>query len=507
MKIENMDAAVSAIEQHSLADHLNNLHRGFKLDTMPIDGIFQSIDASTQVNIGRFIGIDPTHVPEMYQTVMDATVQMMDGIDTDGIHTLGLNEISQWKINPEYQTQNIRQQAGYAAEVISTCKENLKAMADGSGIRTYRADDLPGLFSRNDQYVDKVRMNAAGDIVERIQTKFIGGSGKEWLSKMMSPKFEKYLDGNVDKIECPKNYYDDVKATIAEKRESYQQQLERVSNEGKADAAAGLRHKIEKLDKLDDMVEQSTVTSDEAIYARQHPKAYTAQIFSREIMREAHDAGLESGALAAGLTLAVSTVDNIKAVIDGEITVDKMVLDIAEDTAKAGALGYGTSFISTAVAQTMQASSSELIHQVGESCLPAAAVSFAVESYQDISDFAQGKTDGLKLAYNLGENAAKIVGGLKGGAIAGTAAGAIAGPVGAAAGGIIGGMIGCVTATEIYKTAVELGTNGAAAIADKAVEFAGAAVDAISEAVPNAVNDVRGAINGFLGRAGIGLRV
>ena len=56
-----------------------------------------------------------------------------------------------------------------------------------------------------------------------------------------------------------------------------------------------------------------------------------------------------------------------------------MVTEIAKDTGTAGALGYGTDFISTAVSQALSQSSSTLIQRVGGSCLPAAVVSFAVD--------------------------------------------------------------------------------------------------------------------------------
>ena len=57
----------------------------------------------------------------------------------------------------------------------------------------------------------------------------------------------------------------------------------------------------------------------------------------------------------------------------------------------------------------MSQSSSALIQSVGGSCLPAAAVSFAVESYDSISEFAQGKIDGAELAYILTRGIGKIL--------------------------------------------------------------------------------------------------
>ncbi len=66
------------------------------------------------------------------------------------------------------------------------------------------------------------------------------------------------------------------------------------------------------------------------------------------------------------------------------------------------------------IKEAMSKSSSALISKVGGFCLPAADVTFGVESYEDISDYAKGEIDGTELAYNLGENAAGVAGGFVG---------------------------------------------------------------------------------------------
>lgn len=211
----------------------------------------------------------------------------------------------------------------------------------------------------------------------------------------------------------------------------------------------------------------------------------------------AHELGVKSGLVAAGLTCAVSTVDNVSSFIDGEISAEDMAMDIAKDTATAGGVAYGSTFVTTAVAQAMSKSSVALISKVGGSCLPGAVVSFAVESYTDVSDFAQGEIDSAELAYNLGENASGIAGGLAGGAATGALLGTVAGPVGTIAGTLVGGVVGCALSTEAYKSAVELGAEGAGILAEKAQQFAGVTIDAVSEAVPEKVADVKSAFSDF----------
>ena len=217
----------------------------------------------------------------------------------------------------------------------------------------------------------------------------------------------------------------------------------------------------------------------------------------KETCTTANELGKKNGLVAAGITMTVSTVDNVSAFIDGEITAEEMVVDIVEDTAVSGAVAYGTTFISTAVSQTMSKSSSALIRSVGGSCAPAAVVSFAVDSYDSISAYAQGEIDGAELAYDLGENAAEVAGGFAGGAMLGSAVGSVAGPVGTVVGGVVGGVVGCVVASEVYETAVELGAEGVEFIAEKAEVLAKETTDFFENEMPDKLDDVKNAFNDF----------
>lgn len=91
--------------------------------------------------------------------------------------------------------------------------------------------------------------------------------------------------------------------------------------------------------------------------------------------------------------MIISTVDNMILFIDGEITADEMAINIAKDTGTAGALGYGTGFISKGVAIAMEGSSNELISSLAGSNVPAGLVSFGIASYSSVVDFAQGNID------------------------------------------------------------------------------------------------------------------
>lgn len=514
MNLDMTEARAMDSKISGLGEKMKYLHGSFESTVKPESGKFSGINSSIDDNISRWLGMnlpESSDLSAVRNSFMDTSKHMFNGEDLgNGKRTLGLEKIGERYhncTNPDYHYQNLKQQSGFSAEIIGTAKENMQAKLNGTGITAYRVDDLAdkGIegIKKNDQYVDKVRLDRNGNVVERVQIKFVGKNADECLSKLTSKKYDKYFnDAMVDKVEIPKDYYDGVKQAIPEKIKGLEEQLQRAKENGNAELAAKKEASIERYKKIDRMLEQSTVTSDEAMAATKHPKQYTAKLFAQETALASNKAGLESAAFAASVTACVSTVDNVKKVMENEITAQEAFVDVVKDTAAAGGAAYGTTFVTTAVSQTMSKSSSALISKVGGSCLPAAAVSFAVESYDDISDYAQGKIDGNELAYNLGENAAAVAGSMIGASVGG-AIGSVAGPVGAAAGSIIGGTVGCALATEAYKSAVELGTEGAEILADKAQELASGVVDAVAEAAPEVLNDVKNAFNDFAAKAQI----
>ena len=221
---------------------------------------------------------------------------------------------------------------------------------------------------------------------------------------------------------------------------------------------------------------------------------------AKTVALDAHSMGKSEGLQAATITLAISTVDNASKFIEGEISAEEMVVDIIKDTGTAGAIGYGSAFVSSAVSQTMVKSSQALIKSLGNSGVPAAVISFGIDSYDSISDYAQGNIDEVELLYDLGDSAATVAGSMAGAALAGAVVGSVvpgAGTVVGAAAGLVGGMVGCALASEAYATAVEAGAKGAEILAEKAKEFADNTVELAKDIVPDKVADIKSAINDF----------
>ncbi len=265
----------------------------------------------------------------------------------------------------------------------------------------------------------------------------------------------------------------------------------------------------------------------EYLAARSEAKVTQKSAFARAVGK-AHETGVKSGLAAASITAAISTVENVRGVMSGDITAKDAFVEVAKDSGTALAIGYGTGFISSAVASATAQSSHELIRTLGNASVPAAAIAFGIDSYDSVVSYAQGEISGKQLAYDLGESAVGVAGSIGGAAIAGATLGSIVPGVGTAAGfaaGMIGGMVGYAVATGAYATAIEVATGGTEVVVDKievartavvenaevlknkAVEMGQGVINLVASTTPEAVDSVKSAMNNFASNLGISFKL
>ena len=480
MTVDTFESKSMNLENNNVTEKMSEFHKSFKPTISPEYRESRYYTPDYQAFLHNWVGTDESILDKINaDSVVSNVKQMYSGVTTsEGVQTLGINEVSTW--NGDLKNKSIlKSRAGYNAEIISTAKENIINDSLGNGIKTYRADDRPDLYPKNDQYVDKIRVDSNGKIIDRIQTKFIGDDGKSCYRKLISDKkFDKYFtDGKVDKIEIPKDYYKQAKEALAEDRISIKNQIEHLKSEGKYEIAEQKQARLDKINQLDGMLEQSNTSSSEAIQATKHPKLYSAKQFAKAGINE----GLNQAQSAMIVTGAISTVENISAYIDGDISIEEAVKNIAEDTGTAGAAGFSVGFVSSSAAALMRSSSNELIRNVGSAgngCLPAAAVSYGIAVHETVIDYAKGYIDNAELVEDLGRNGASVLGGFVGGA-----AGGIAGPAGSFAGASIGSKVTTTvydTTKYVADTAVDLAL-GETTLEEVSEEIKDAAVDKAEE--------------------------
>ncbi len=143
----------------------------------------------------------------------------------------GLKQISEEKINPDYEYRNIHQQAGFSAEVKDVARANAEKIINGDSTRKIRTDDLGSV---NDPLYDIVTIDAEGNVIDGsgAQMKFLGasendltgeGNAARALEKLQSKKFQKYLDADA-KIDVPSDQYDKIIQEANDKIENLSKQ-------------------------------------------------------------------------------------------------------------------------------------------------------------------------------------------------------------------------------------------------------------------------------------------
>ncbi|MBR1507559.1 MAG: hypothetical protein IJ619_06120 [Eubacterium sp.] len=439
MTLDSFENNSLKVEGLDITDKMSTFNKSFDSNVKNVDGRFVNNSFYiSKTQLSDWLGIENQMLSNISMDSVLANVkQMYEGVELPGGEkTLGIKEVGNWKGDISDKSI-LKSRAGYDAEIISTAKENIINKIFGNDITTYRADDRPDLFPRNDQYVDKIRVDSNGNIVERIQTKFIGDDGADCAKQLMGKDFDKYYeDGKVDKVEIPKDYYKDAKNYYETRRNKVQEQIDSAIKRGDSETLAKKQAELDRINKRDSMLEKSNTTSTEAIQAAKHPKQYAAKQMASAAIKEGFDGGVEQAKTAMMITGAISTVDNLSKYIEGDITAVDAVKNIAIDTGTAGAAGFGVGFISTSTGALMKSSSNKLIQEmgsVGNGCIPTAVVSYGIEVHDVVIDYAKGNIDNSEFVDELGRGGAKVVGGTIGGALGGYPGATIGSVVGEAA--------------------------------------------------------------------------
>ena len=206
---------------------------------------------------------------------------------------------------------------------------------------------------------------------------------------------------------------------------------------------------------------------------------------------------MKEGLGYAALTAVVSTASNVPRFMAGEITADEMALEVASKSGVAFGTGVGISVANKAMVQ----SGNRLLGKCAGANVASAMVSFGIETHEDIYNYMTGKIDEIELAYNLGEGAASVGGGMAGmkaGAVAGGAIGTAIAPgvgtaVGGAAGSLVGGVVGSIIVTEAYKVGVSTGAQGVEFLRENANTMANDTIEFAKETIPDKANVIRDA--------------
>ena len=374
------------------------------------------------------------------------------GVDneTGTILAKGLKDISNSKVNPKHADANINQQAGFAAEVMTTADENAEKIISGNTKnRTTRTDDMnkqsdgkgSTIGGKNEQLYDVAEVDEYGNYIKGSgrQLKYVGKDAKYCADKLVSKKYDKYRDNDVT-IEIPADYYDDVQDELQKKINNLEKQAQAAEKAGNKNLAKQKRQKIADVEKTKKNLKKGKMKKSDATFAREHAKLATAE----KIVKVSHRAGVSAAKTSAAIGGSVSTVMNIVAVVKDGKKIEDAIKDVAKDTAVSAGVGYGTGFAGSALKGVMQNSKSQLMQNAAKSNLPGVIVTSTIAFSQTIYQYFKGDIDGTQCLEQLGEQGT----GMLSSALFSTIGQAVI-PI-PIVGGIIGGMVGYALSSACY---------------------------------------------------------
>lgn len=364
----------------------------------------------------------------------------------------GLKQISEEKVHPDYEFQNIHQQAGFSAEVKDVARTNAEKIIEGDTTRKIRTDDLGSV---NHPLFDTVSIDSNGNVIDGsgAQMKFLGasendpagmGNAARALEKLQSKKFQKYLDADA-KIDVPSDQYKEILALADEKISDLAKQIEDQQRAGNAEQVKRLQERIDNLEKIKRNLRESRVSSDGAVFARNHPGLSTAA----DVAKISHRAGIKTAETSAIVGGSVSIVKNLVSVCKGEEEPAEAIKNVAKDTATTAAVGYGTGFAGTALKGAMQNSGSEYIRVLSKTNIAGTVVAVSVSATKTLTSYFNGEIDGVECLETLGEQGTGMIASAMFAAIGQEV---IPVPV---VGGLIGGMIGYAVSSATYGILTE----------------------------------------------------
>jgi len=365
--------------------------------------------------------------------------------------TRGLKSVSESKINPDFAENNIKQQAGFSAEIKSAARGNAENIINKKPVRILRTDDLGSV---NDQIRDLVEVDQNGNIIKGsgTQLKFVGRDPEALLGKLASQKYKKYLDADVLLGVADDDYAALIgkggKGGIIDQRiAALQKQAQKCDELGNSSVADVKRKEIAKLRQIRKNLRKTRVTRKDSIEARLNPKLSTV----KDIARVANRAGLEQAKYGAAISGSISLISNTVAFLKGDKTLGEAAESVAAAAGTGAAVGYATGFAGATIKGLLQNSSSVFLRGVSKSSLPAHMVNSVISVGKSLHRYMTGKITGTECLNEIAQDGVGTVGSVMFSTISVGSLSTAAPALVSAAVGMGAAMVGYALATAAYK--------------------------------------------------------
>lgn len=398
-------------------------------------------------------GLSTAEAVDRYGSANAEHIVGYTGVNTETGQVLkkGLKEISNHKVNEQYEQNNLGQQAGFSAEVKKTARTNAKNIINGKDERIARTDDISinGENQVNHEQFDHAKVDKNGNPILDQNGNLTGGSqqkvhygdGKKYDKYSKPDLYEKYKDAEFD---VPSDQYKDIQKRYSEKISKLEEQEERLRADGKNDIADQKRAEIERRKDLKKRFRDSGVSTEEAMEARKDPFLSTV----KDMGKVSHLAGIEAAKGAMVISGSISIVQYSFAFAQGDKDLQEVLTDTAKTTAKSAGIAYTSGFAGSFIKSGMQQSKSAYVRGLSKTSLPALAVTTCIETGKSIKSYIKGEIDEVQFLHDLGKTGTGMTASSLGATL-----GQIAIPI-PVAGAIIGGMIGYTLNSLFYAEAL-----------------------------------------------------
>ncbi len=398
-------------------------------------------------------GLSTTEVVDRYGSANAEHIVGYTGVNNETGQVLqkGLKEISNYKVNEQFEQNNLRQQAGFSAEIKKTTQTNAENIINKSDERIARADDISinGKKQVNHEQFDHAKvykngnpiLDQNGDLTGGSQQKTHYGDVKKYDKYSKPDLYEKYKDTGFD---VPSDQYEDIQKRYSEQISKLEEQEQRLRAAGKGDLADQKRAEIERREDLKKRFRDSGVSTEEAMEARKNPFLSTV----KDMGKISHRAGIEAAKGAMVISGSISIVQNSFALVQGDKDLQEVLSDTAKTTAKSAGIAYTSGFAGALIKSGMQQSKSAYVRGLSKTSLPALAVTTCLETGKCIKRYIKGEIDEVELLQDLGKTGTGMIASSLGATL-----GQIAIPI-PVAGAIVGGMIGYTLNSFFYAEAL-----------------------------------------------------
>lgn len=402
---------------------------------------------------GSIGGVTHEQVVQYGGAVAERIKEYTGEIDPNGkVAVKGLKQIAESKVDPRYDYQNTKQQAGFAAEVDYRAKVNSENIINKSKKQIARSNDA-GLgnnpvadFVSIDQHGNPILID--GNPEWSAQMKFCGkygsqaeiqNSARDIVDRFAGSRFEKYRG---QKLLVPSEQYDPALNYARDKAAEFRNAAQKLRTSGNHDKATMLEARATNFDSVANNLVNSKISSREAMFMRLNPKLYTTY----NIANTAHRAGIENVKTSAVISGVISLSTNLAAAINGSKDLSEAAVDIAIDVGKGVAVGYGYGAATSVVSGAMQRSSNLAIQSLSKTTLPGMIVAVTYQVSKSVVRWANGEIDGVQFVVEVGEVGVGVL------------AASIGASIGTAMfpgiGTVVGGMVGYIVGSVIYNSTI-----------------------------------------------------